>query len=40
VVALFVSRMLADEWRIPQVQKAKFPAVVLIHCSGGVAIAY
>ena len=28
--------MLAVELRIPQVQKAKFPAVVLIHGSGGL----
>jgi poly(3-hydroxybutyrate) depolymerase len=32
--------MLAVELRIPQVQKAKFPAVVLIHGSGGAAKAY
>jgi len=31
-----VVHMLAVELRIPQVQKAKFPAVVLIHGSGGL----
>lgn len=31
-----VPHMLAAELRIPQAQKAKFPAVVLIHGSGGV----
>jgi hypothetical protein len=31
------SHLLAAELRIPQGQKAKFPAVVLIHGSGGVS---